>query len=265
MSRQRVAARRDALERLPARRDMHAGLWLDRYLAFQQRDADSRPAIEEPARDEPRAQLVREVAAMDEPPAYTGFYQRWRAALPATAQVGEAQARGRLAIGLGAESVLETAIALHRTYGVPYLPGSALKGLAAAYARQRLGAEWAAESPAYQTVFGTTTAAGYVTFFDALYLPGSGHDRRALHVDVITVHHPDYYQQGRTAPADWDSPTPVPFLSATGRYLVALAAVPGAEAWVARTFAILALALAELGIGAKTASGYGRMELTMEK
>lgn len=35
----------------------------------------------------------------------------------------------RLAIGFSAPSVLETGIALHRIYGIPYLPGSAVKGL----------------------------------------------------------------------------------------------------------------------------------------
>src|SRR5207302_10163433 len=53
-----------------------------------------------------------------------------------------AHVKGRMIIGLGDESVLETAITLHRTYGVPYIPGSALKGLAAAYVRQRLGEAW---------------------------------------------------------------------------------------------------------------------------
>jgi CRISPR-associated protein Cmr6 len=35
----------------------------------------------------------------------------------------------RLAIGFSAPSVLDTGIALHRVYGIPYLPGSAIKGL----------------------------------------------------------------------------------------------------------------------------------------
>ncbi|GEM_PF-455904 len=44
------------------------------------------------------------------------------------------RAEGRVIIGLGAESVLETSIHLHRTYGFPIIPGSALKGLARSYA-----------------------------------------------------------------------------------------------------------------------------------
>ena len=145
-------------------------------------------------------------------------------------------------------------------------PGSALKGLAAFYARNFLeDAGWRADAtgapgPAYRTLFGDTTLAGCVTFYDAYYIPGSAPDGKVLHTDTITVHHPDYYQAGSAAPADWDSPTPVPFISATGAYLVALG---GADAaWVEAGLTILGLALAELGIGAKTSSGYGRMSLT---
>ena len=44
------------------------------------------------------------------------------------------RAASRVIVGLGAESVLETSIRLHRVYGFPILPGSALKGLTRAYA-----------------------------------------------------------------------------------------------------------------------------------
>ncbi|MDQ2809291.1 MAG: type III-B CRISPR module RAMP protein Cmr6 [Chloroflexota bacterium] len=256
--------RRERLNRLTCCSDSHAGLWLDKYLA----DGKDK---------EVRRKLVDEVAAIGEPAGYEAFYARWRQALidDHGAQCAEAfvghrrtgvpDAPGRMIIGLGAESVLETAVTLHRTYGVPYIPGSALKGLAAAFARQRLGGDWAADgdtvSPAYRTVFGTTEAAGYITFFDALYKPKSGHGGRALHADVLTVHHPKYYANIGVAPADWDSPNPVSFLSATGRYLVALA---GPSAWVETTFQILRLALTAEGIGAKTSSGYGRLVLAPE-
>lgn len=181
----------------------------------------------------------------------------------------EAKVLGRIVIGLGDESVLETSVTLHHTYGVPYIPGSALKGLAASYVRQKLGEDWKKDGEAYKTIFGETDEAGYITFFDAYYIPGSGHRYKekvqALYPDVITVHHQDYYQEGKKAPADWDSPIPVPFLSATGRYLIALAAPeleePIRSAWINTTFDILGEALRTMGIGAKTSSGYGRMKL----
>ena len=45
----------------------------------------------------------------------------------------------RLIIGLGGESPLETGLTLHHTFGVPIIPGSAIKGLAAHYCDQVFG------------------------------------------------------------------------------------------------------------------------------
>jgi len=45
-----------------------------------------------------------------------------------------------LVVGLGAESVLETSLTLHRIYGYPIIPGSALKGLARTLALLELAA-----------------------------------------------------------------------------------------------------------------------------
>ena len=44
------------------------------------------------------------------------------------------ETRERLIVGLGDESVYETGIRLLRNYGIPYIPGSALKGVAKAWA-----------------------------------------------------------------------------------------------------------------------------------
>lgn len=244
--------------------EMHAGLWLDKYIEKQERDDVG-----------VRAQLAREVATLAEPDVYQQFYDRWRGYLKEQgAQVREAHAKGRMVVGLGSESVLETSIALHRTYGMPYIPGSSLKGLTASYVRNYLREEWQAgnDSKAFNVLFGDTEGAGYITFFDALYIPGTGggEQKKVLYPDVITVHHQQYYQGGTdSAPADWDSPIPVPFLSATGHYLIALAAPDldpaNVSIWLDKTFEILGLALRNLGIGAKTSSGYGRMTLTEEK
>ncbi|NOZ30006.1 MAG: type III-B CRISPR module RAMP protein Cmr6 [Chloroflexi bacterium] len=248
-----MSDRRGRFEDIEAQSTTHAGLWLDKFIAgFERQDGSP-----------PQGTLVKEVSRISEPKPYVRFFQRWKEALRECGvkeeHLREAKALGRLAVGLGGEAVLETAITLHHTYGVPYIPGSALKGLAASYARRRLeGDEWSRNGWAYQAVFGDTDEAGYVTFFDALYVPGSGHKGKALWPDVITVHHREYYSGEKKPPADWDSPNPVPFLSATGRYLVAL---QGDDAWVEKVFDILGHALMEEGIGARTSSGYGRMTL----
>lgn len=43
----------------------------------------------------------------------------------------------RLVVGLGDESVYETSVRLLRNYGLPYIPGTALKGIARAYALEK--------------------------------------------------------------------------------------------------------------------------------
>ncbi len=243
----------------------HPGLWLDKYIEEQEKKDTEGPYDKDQGKRNGRSDLIKEVASLREPNDYEKFFKRWTKILTDyDAQTREAKVKGRMIVGLGSESVLETSITLHHTYGVPYIPGSALKGLAASYADKRLGNPWKKGNPAYKAVFGDTNNAGYITFFDALYIPGSGHKGRALYPDVITVHHPKYYQEEKNvSPSDWDSPNPVPFLSATGKYLIALAAPDlGKDSeWIKKAFEILRLALKEMGIGAKTSSGYGRMEL----
>ncbi len=183
---------------------------------------------------------------------YSGWFMTWQATLSEFGvKLFSAQTSGRVVAGLGNESVLETAISIHRTYGVPYIPGSALKGLASSYAHQRLQG-WDKTTEAHRILFGDTTSAGYVTFWDAL--PISYY----LHPDIMTVHHGEYYSSGKESPADWDDPNPIPFISASGSFLIALS---GPDDWIKVAHGILKLALAEYGIGAKTSSGYGRMVL----
>ncbi|WP_322495583.1 type III-B CRISPR module RAMP protein Cmr6 [Chloroflexus sp.] len=264
--------RQEALRDIePEGQNVHAGLWLDRFLAEQ-------PRTNEPITGKhPYTKHIEQLEKWKVPTSYKQFFKRWEQGLQAfknqlpagyTLLTGKATARGRIVVGLGAEGVLENAITLHHTYGLPYLPGSALKGLAAAYAHQYLADEtWrrppieiADDAPviAHEIVFGSTRSAGYVTFFDALYVPED--NELPLKLDVLAVHHPDYYQNDPPVapPADWDSPTPISFVSAIGVYYVALA---GPEAWVTVAWEILSQALDKLGIGGKTSAGYGRMNL----
>ncbi len=229
----------------------HAGLWLDKFLAEQEEKKAGSGS-----QGNTRTKHYKSVVRLRVPQIYRDFFQRWQCALQdLDAKTRFARVKTRMVVGLGAESVLETSITLHRTYGVPYIPGSALKGLAASYARKYLG--WKTDADEYRTLFGDTKSAGFVEFFDALYVPGSAPGDKPLALDVITVHHPEYYQ-GKAAPADWDNPTPVPFVTAQGEYLLALT---GPADWVDVAFFILGLSLAQEGIGAKTAVGYGRMKL----
>ena len=239
--------------------EVNASLWLDKFIIGQDENIEPKPK---------QTLINDEMAKTITPDIYKNFYTRWKDSLTAIgAKFKNFKVEGRMVIGLGAESVSETSIALHRTYGVPFIAGSALKGLAASYAHKCLGDDWERETKAtkpgkaHNFVFGSQDSAGFIHFHDALLIPET---RNPLHADIMTVHHSDYYgdktdgQGNRLPPADWDNPVPIPFLSATGSYLIAISSVEGAEDWIKFVFAILEKALQEEGIGAKTSSGYGR-------
>lgn len=232
--------RRQVLDTVNPTESTNAGLWLDKYLLDDKEDA--------------KKNLVKRV--FDEikiSKAYGKFYDKWKSELANHGiQTKEAKTLGRLAINLGSESTLENSIALHRTYGVPYIPGSALKGLAASYYKKHIENF---DPKLHIDIFGGQENAGWVIFYDALLIPNG---KLGLVPDVVTVHHQEYYQKENVPPADWDSPIPIHFLSIVGSFCAALG---GPANLVKVAFDILALALANEGIGAKTNSGYGRMQL----
>lgn len=187
---------------------------------------------------------------------YFHYYNRWVRHLGDIGSATEVAATaGRMVVNLGADSVSEVSIALHHTYGVPYIPGTALKGLAAHYANSNMGDGWKKGTDAYKAIFGTGKIAGYVTFHDAMLVPEAANPQ-PLKKDVLTGHHQDYNKGKNVPPADWDSPTIIPFISVHGKFLIAIS---GDEKAKPVAMEILRLALLNEGIGAKTFSGYGRM------
>lgn len=166
---------------------------------------------------------------------------------------------GRFLTGLGLPHPYETGFAWHHSLGVPYLPGSSLKGVARDWAQQ-----WVGEYTAAQRICGPEgteeRTVGTVVFFDALpILPVR------LETDVMTPHYDKYYQDrtNQKPPADWYSPVPIPFLTvAAGQsFLFAVAPrTPAAREDAAQAAAWLQAALINVGAGAKTAAGYGRFE-----
>lgn len=230
----------------------HPGLWFDRFLREQKASGETLEG------EHPYGQLLDKVCAMREPAIYRPAFERWLSTLHELGvRPRVARATFRLAMGHGRESVIETGLALHHTYGVPYIPGSSLKGVAASFAARMLGGLWAAKEAGHHTLFGTTDAAAYVDFLDALPLPGTWKLQR----DVLTVHHQRYYRGDDAAPADWDDPNPVSFLTAVGDFLIALCPEAGADAWADAGYGILKMALEEVGVGGKTSSGFGRLRL----
>jgi CRISPR-associated protein Cmr6 len=83
-----------------------------------------------------------------------------------------------------------------------------------------------------------------------------------LKLDVMTPHHPKWLD-GSVPPTDFDSPTPVPFLSVAGRFHVAVSwfgpASDRSRNWTDLSLSLVADALYNWGVGGKTTSGYGRL------
>lgn len=247
--------RRDSLRDVAPVATTNAGLWLDRFI--------NRGAGDAPTRD----LIVKGLDSIKPPEGYRRAFLRRQGALEScdggfedgVTRFWAAEVQGRMIVGIGAATVRETGISLLRTWGMPFIPGSALKGVAAAMARKHPGNEWKPESPGHRALLGDPQISGCVVFHDAWWGAGD-HVETALPIDldVMTVHHSSYYGGGDEAPCDWDEPTPVAFITARGQYLVALS---GPSRWVDAAGALLAAGLTEVGVGAKTAAGYGRVTL----
>jgi CRISPR-associated protein Cmr6 len=193
------------------------------------------------------------------------FRERWRTVVVSQqADLFEAVTDWRLIVGLGQKGPLEVGFTFHRLYGIPVIPGSALKGLARAYAR--LVEERGDTDRDFRAIFGrapepgedqTQAQAGEGIFFDAIPVNAPN-----LDLDVMNPHYPDYYQ-GNAPPANWQSPKPIYFLTLQPGIRFAFAVgwrkpLDG-ESRRRRAMAVawLRAGLQELGAGAKTAAGYG--------
>ena len=279
----------------------HPGLWIDRMVAS--------PWSEEEKGWAARSQLYKTVVgaltpasrADQDPPAlktYLPLFRRWReavtSALPGSyRRVVELEAVSRLLLHPASnESVTEGSLLLHHTYGVPYLPGSALKGVTRARLLATTRAEqdpkrksqltaWAEdllgfvkEGKAAQRSRGEPstpkTQASFVEFLDALWMPPEGslrgpEVRSPLALDVVTPHHPEYYTVSRGVrkrPTDYDNPIPVERLTvAPGtRFLLVVETAQDLSSWLDWLMdSVFLPALQQEGLGAWTSAGYGRL------
>jgi CRISPR-associated protein Cmr6 len=153
----------------------------------------------------------------------------------------------RLVIGAGYPSFIENGFLFHHVYGIPYIPGETLKGLARAVfilsvaeavkeetklseIEEELSEEaegisqqipkkisiilddYTIENPVdtFRKIFGSKKRRGQVIFFDAY--PVEFKPSEHFEAEIMNSHYGDYYQSGK-APADWLSPNPIHFLA----------------------------------------------------
>ena len=188
---------------------------------------------------------------------------------------------GPFVTGMGLSHPVENGFTFHPTLGMPYLPASGIKGLLRGWVEAWMDHDEPTKNSCVARWFGAAKGndqempegAGNLIFFDAL-------PTKPVHLgcDIMTPHMGKWYEKGgdisiadyaTTAPADWHSPVPVPFLvvrsGTTFRFMIAPRLI-GEVASDAQTRGDVLEAMKELknalewiGAGAKTATGYGRL------
>lgn len=235
-------------------KEAHPGLLIQRGYASHERETD--------AGREAKTMHVRRICDIPASAFYQNAYQRWRKATRNELRFRQLDLalESRLFIGLTGGGMLETGCAISHSYGVPYIPGSSLKGVVRAHVHQT---PFAQEHPqVVAELFGAAGEpdgphsdglSGLVVFHDAWWVPGSADT--PLVEEVVTSHHLAYYgQDGAVSASDFDDPTPNAQIAARGRFLFVL---EGEPAWRDLAEEMLVSALSRRGIGARTASGHG--------
>ena len=188
-----------------------------------------------------------------------------------------------LATGLGNEHPLENGFAFLTPHGLPYLAGSGVKGVLRRAAEELESGEWddtcGWDQTAIDLLFGpgeenperdTHARRGALMFWDLFFQPPSD-KAPLLAVEIMTPHHSQYLQHDGSPHAN-EQPTPIPFLAVAAGSQCTLyvqcnpALIPADHAelrdgWRALIEAAIDLAGEWLGFGAKTAVGYGRLEI----
>ena len=171
----------------------------------------------------------------------------------------DATVNWRLVVGLGSEHVQETNMTLHHIYGIPYIPGSAVKGVLRHWWLQenedfidnkgKIDEKLALKDADFLTVFGSQEQRGKVQFLDAY--PKNVN----FATDIMNPHYPDYYS-GNKPPTDHQNPVPINFLTVeetTFRFVFLAKDQKPLDELKKRFQKTLKIK----GIGAKTAVGYG--------
>ena len=186
----------------------------------------------------------------------------------------QAQLSSRLITGIGEPTPVEVGMVFDRNVGIPYIPASSIKG-AVSYAYcvnyvAKAGAndpyvienggkvEFKTEEPGFMSLFGardlSEAARGGFSFMDAYPV-----SRPDIVQDIMNPHFGNYYKGGKP-PSETDNPIPIKFLAVEkgvifnfyGYYISKVA-----EKYNLDLLDAFETAIVRLGLGAKTATGYG--------
>jgi CRISPR-associated protein Cmr6 len=206
-----------------------------------------------------------------------------------------AQAVAPFTTGLGNEHPLENGFAFLNPYGLPYLPGSGVKGVLRQAARELARGEWGEsagwnDAKRYRPPVKRETA--LLSMIDVLFGLESGDgatdhvrgvlnfwdvipqiDGDSLMVEIMTPHQQHYYQNGES-PHESGSPNPISFLTVPPGSRFAFHAtcdrvrlngidppdLAERNRWQELLRPVFEHAFTWLGFGAKTAVGYGALQ-----
>ena len=243
--------RRELRSLYEAGQDAHPGLLLQRGL----------PEHETEDFEAKRKHIERVICQNRIGDLYRHAYQRWEKTTTDAMRFRSVKLKleNRMFIGLTGGGMMETGCAIGHSHGVPYIPGSSVKGIVNTWGRERIDST-EDESSICAELFGAPAdgdmpegLSAAITFHDAWWVPGSAES--PLMPEIVTTHHPDYYGKDGSEPAtDFDSPVPNAQIAVRGSFRFT---VEGPPVWLELMERMLKMALTDLGAGAKTRAGYG--------
>jgi len=181
----------------------------------------------------------------------------------------KAELNSRLLVGSGNPSPTEVGMTFSRNYGVPVIPGSAIKGCFAHYLKERLKEkeeddEKLIDKETFRYLFGEDldkkredNIRGSLIFLDAIPMT------LEFGLDIVNNHFQPYYMQKEHPPNDWYNPVPVTYLvveKGTFRFTILIDGKldENTKRTIKDEFKNM---LKSYGIGAKTNYGYGRFSV----
>lgn len=265
-------------EPLPEFRHGHAGLWMDKWGPDRTFAREGRDTKDEWPGQETKQAWIKGLASkswgdkdkLERACASLRTLASARSGLVLTLEAVEP-----LVVGIGLPNPLENGLIWHHRFAAPYIPGSSLKGMTRAWARDWL--EMGDDNADVRLVFGpprlkrderTAEFAGAVCFLDAIPTAPV-----RLQAEVMTPHYSPYYGEAADAepalwPGDWFSPVPIGYLAIApgARFVtVLLPRIKGRhDALLADVADWLRDGAAFIGLGAKTSRGMGRLDVVGE-
>ena len=199
------------------------------------------------------------------------------------------QNEGRLALNLSDGLIQNAGMSLDRLFGMPCIPGSAIKGVSRHAALNELKSATSTETAKavfddFRLVFGTSDAdfdenKGELRDYKAMlgerpvnhkgcvsFLPAYPVNHARVVVDLVNVHYPEYYKTGDERKLGEEKPLPnyFPCVETGAQFafcLMLTALGRDGENLLARAREWLEIAITVRGLGGKTAAGYGWFSL----